>query len=194
MSAKRSTTTGDLILDAAERRVETRGFNGFSYGDVAGELGVTTAAIHYHFNAKSDLGAELTDRYTGKFLKAVDDIGAKHQGAREQLVAYAKLYEDMIADGRLCLGCVLAAEYETLPAQMRERVAAFFAEHEQWLIEVLLRGHERGEITLEGDVRDAAFTFIGGLQGAMLVARMHGGVARFRAGARLLLARLFDPR
>ena len=32
------------ILDVAERLVQTRGFNGFSYADVASELKITTAS------------------------------------------------------------------------------------------------------------------------------------------------------
>jgi AcrR family transcriptional regulator len=34
--------TAARILDSAERLVQSRGFNGFSYADVAAELGVTT--------------------------------------------------------------------------------------------------------------------------------------------------------
>jgi TetR/AcrR family transcriptional repressor of nem operon len=47
------TEDGDIptkvrILDAAERMLQVRGYNGFSYGDVAEELGITRAALHYH--------------------------------------------------------------------------------------------------------------------------------------------------
>ncbi|MBV9920500.1 MAG: helix-turn-helix transcriptional regulator, partial [Pseudonocardia sp.] len=41
------------ILDTAERMLQVRGYNGFSYGDVAGELGITRAALHYHFKGKA---------------------------------------------------------------------------------------------------------------------------------------------
>ena len=37
------------ILDVAERLAQTRGFNGFSYADIATELDVTKASLHYHF-------------------------------------------------------------------------------------------------------------------------------------------------
>jgi TetR/AcrR family transcriptional repressor of nem operon len=33
--------------------VQIRGFNGFSYADVAGELSLTTASLHYHFPGKA---------------------------------------------------------------------------------------------------------------------------------------------
>src|SRR5215211_135610 len=50
------TDTADRILDLAERLVQTRGFNGFSYADIASELGLTKASLHYHFPTKAELG------------------------------------------------------------------------------------------------------------------------------------------
>ena len=40
--------TAVRILDAAEQLVRERGFNGFSYANVAAELGLTSASVHYH--------------------------------------------------------------------------------------------------------------------------------------------------
>ncbi len=45
--------TAQRALDVAERLVQVRGFNGVSYADVAAEIGVTKAALHYHFAAGS---------------------------------------------------------------------------------------------------------------------------------------------
>ncbi|HEY1566924.1 MAG TPA: helix-turn-helix domain-containing protein, partial [Solirubrobacteraceae bacterium] len=59
---KTETGTRTRILDTAERLVQTRGFNGFSYADVATELGVTKASLHYHFPGKAELGEALIAR------------------------------------------------------------------------------------------------------------------------------------
>ena len=53
------TDTADQILDVAEHLVQIRGFNAFSYADVGAELGLTNAALHYHFSTKADLGEAL---------------------------------------------------------------------------------------------------------------------------------------
>ncbi len=55
--------TASRILDAAERLVQDRGFNGFSYADVAAELQITKPALHYHFASKAALGEALIARY-----------------------------------------------------------------------------------------------------------------------------------
>jgi TetR/AcrR family transcriptional repressor of nem operon len=62
-----STDTATQILDVAERLAQIRGFNAFSYADVAGELGLTNAALHYHFPSKAELGEALIVRYAIRF-------------------------------------------------------------------------------------------------------------------------------
>ena len=59
--------TASRILDSAESLVQIRGFNGFSYADVAGELSLTTASLHYHFPGKAELGRALIARYAQRF-------------------------------------------------------------------------------------------------------------------------------
>ena len=43
--------------------MQTRGYNAFSYADVAAELNLTKAALHYHFAGKAELGEALVTRY-----------------------------------------------------------------------------------------------------------------------------------
>jgi TetR/AcrR family transcriptional repressor of nem operon len=55
-------STAERTLDVAERLLQVRGFNGFSYADIAAELGVTKASLHYHFPSKAELGDALIAR------------------------------------------------------------------------------------------------------------------------------------
>ena len=71
------TDTADRMLDLAEMLVQTRGFNGFSYADIASELGVTKATLHYHFPTKAELGLRLIRRYTEVFTAALSQIDAR---------------------------------------------------------------------------------------------------------------------
>src|SRR4051812_11881227 len=118
--------TSQRILDVAERLVQTRGFNGFSYADIAEALHVTKASLHYHFPAKADLGSELIERYERNFLAALARIDAAHASPREKLRHYAAIYEEVLRAGRMCLCGMLAAEYGTLPENMRTEMRHFF--------------------------------------------------------------------
>src|SRR5580700_12212203 len=84
--------TASRILDVAERLVQVRGFNGFSYADIAAELQVTKAALHYHFATKADLGEALISRYAARFLQALAEVDTGGAAAPATLAAYAQLY------------------------------------------------------------------------------------------------------
>jgi TetR/AcrR family transcriptional repressor of nem operon len=180
--------TATEILDAAERIVQRQGFNGFSYADVAAELGITKAALHYHFASKAALGEMLVARYGSRFAGALATIEAEVPEAPARLEAYVALYGDVLRGERMCLCGILAAEYQTLPTSMRDAVLRFFDDNETWLEGVLERGREAGSLGFTGPARDVARLLISGLEGAMLVARAWDEVDRFQADARRLLA------
>jgi TetR/AcrR family transcriptional regulator, transcriptional repressor for nem operon len=178
------------ILDIAERLVQVCGFNGFSYGDVASELGITRAALHYHFASKAELGEALVERYSARFGRALDDLDAGTSSAPDLLRGYAGLYLDVLRQKRMCLCGMLAAEYQTLPPPMRAAVVRFLDQNETWLTGVLERGTAAGSVQATGSAQDTARMIVAGLEGAMLVARPYGDVTRFEAAADNLLAGL----
>lgn len=183
-------TTTDRILDVAERLVQTRGFNGFSYADIATQLGITKASLHYHFATKAQLGRTLVERYTDAFEEALQKITAEQQDAHQRLRAYVQLYTDVISDGRMCLCGMVAAEYGTLPAPMQSAIRLFFEFNESWLARVLEQGSQAGRLALRVAPRDMARMLVGALEGEMLVARTYGDAGRFESAARLLLGQL----
>ncbi len=178
--------TADRILDIAERLVQSRGFNAFSYGDIAQELGIRNAAIHYHFPSKDMLGTALVVRYAEAFRGLL--TGLAHLAPKERLRRYCELYIEVLARGeRLCLCGMLAADYLTLPPAMRSEVQRFFTENEQWLAAVLEEGRRSGQLELTGTPRNMARVMLDALEGGMLVSRCHGDVARFRQVVQQLL-------
>jgi TetR/AcrR family transcriptional repressor of nem operon len=184
--------TSQRILDTAERLVQTRGFNGFSYADIAATLGVTKASLHYHFPAKAELGHRLIERYERNFLAALDAIDRTSTSSREKLKGYAKIYADVLRNNRMCLCGMLAAEYATLPKPMKEEMKHFFNENERWLTSVLKHGQKTRELKFTGSARGVARALIGSLEGAMMLARSFGEVSRFQAAADRSLAELFS--
>lgn len=103
--------TAQQILDIAEQLAQVRGFNAFSYADVATELGITKASLHYHFQGKAELGQALITRYTQRFAQALAQIDSNPADASVKLAAYADLYADALRGQRISLCGMLAAEY-----------------------------------------------------------------------------------
>ena len=176
------------ILDTAEELVQVRGFNAFSYADVATRLNITRAGLHYHFAEKVHLGEALISRYTDRFEKALHEIDASGASAPAKLAAYTALYGGVLNSNRMCLCGMLAAEYQTLAPSMRDAVVGFFDLDEAWLAATLIEGQAGGLVRLNGSPHDAANAIIGALEGAMLMARLYGDPRRFQVAAEGILA------
>jgi len=182
--------TTSRILDVAERVLQVRGYNGFSYGDVAAELDITRAALHYHFKGKAELGQALIERYATRFAAALADLDATAPDAAAKLRGYATLYTDVLSADRMCLCGMLAAEHRTLPDPLQRAVCSFFKSNTTWLTAVLEQGRADGSLSFAGTAEDTADVVLGALEGAMLITRLDGDVARFTATAERLLASL----
>jgi TetR/AcrR family transcriptional repressor of nem operon len=179
--------TAERILDIAERLVQTRGFTNFSYADIALELGITKASLHYHFPGKAELGQAVIARYGERFAEALRDIDRTVPDARAKLEAYAGLYADVLRGNRMCMCGVLAGEYETLPDPMRAAVIRFFDDNQTWLVHVLDEGLQDRTLEFSGSREDVAQTILVTLEGAMLVARPYGDLGRFTASSQQLI-------
>jgi TetR/AcrR family transcriptional regulator, transcriptional repressor for nem operon len=182
--------TRSRILDVAERLVQVHGFNSFSYGDVAAELAVAKASLHYHFPSKAELGEALIVRYAERFADALAAIDEQLADPPAKLDAYAGLYADVLRERRMCLCGMLAAEYETLAEPIRDAVIGFLDDNVAWLERVLESGREEGRLRFSGSAQETARSIVSGLEGAMLVARPYGEVERFETAATRLLAGL----
>jgi len=188
--ASSSADTPQRILDVAERLVQTRGFNGFSYADIAEALDVTKASLHYHFPSKADLGKRLIERYEETFLAVLKTIDGAGTGARDKLERYVAIYAGVLRANRMCLCGMLASDYATLPKPIREKVKHFFDQNERWLSAVLDQGQKAGDLRFKGSALDVARMIVASLEGAMMLARSYGEVSRFDTTAERLIAEL----
>jgi TetR/AcrR family transcriptional repressor of nem operon len=184
--------TSTRILDIAERVVQTKGFGCFSYADVAADLKITKAALHYHFPGKAELGEALIKRYSARFDDALGAIDSAGEAALAKLDAYIGLYADIVSRRRMCLCGMLAAEYETLPAPMQAEVVRFLDRNAHWLERVLEQGRSEDTMRFGGSARDTGLLIVSTLEGAMLVARPYGQIEKFRSTAAAMLTSLYN--
>jgi TetR/AcrR family transcriptional repressor of nem operon len=183
--------TADRILDIAQRLVQTRGFNAFSYADLSAELGIRKASIHHHFPTKVELGRRLVARYRDGFRAVLEQIDREGPDAPRKLLAYARLYANVLRDeDRMCLCGMLAADFKTLATPIRNAVKEFFDLNEAWLSRVLEEGRKAKRLRFGGPAASQARLLVSGLEGAMLVARTFGDLPRFQEAADRLLSAL----
>ena len=61
------------IIDAAERRMQLGGFGGFSFREIAADVGIKSSSVHYHFPTKEDLAAAVIRRWAEETSKFIDE-------------------------------------------------------------------------------------------------------------------------
>ncbi|MBK9973225.1 MAG: TetR/AcrR family transcriptional regulator [Planctomycetes bacterium] len=183
--------TADQILDVAQALVQSHGYNGFSYADVAQALRIRKPSIHHHFPAKADLGRALMARYRQRFGAALAEISASNARAAGKLQKYASLFRSVLQqDNRMCMCGMLAADFSTLPRPLRDSVRDFFGDNEDWLEGVLRLGRADRALAFDGPPRAMAVRILAAFEGAMLVARSFEDTSRFDTVARAVLGEL----
>lgn len=179
------------ILDAAERLCQTRGYNGFSYRDLAEIVGIRSPSIHYHFPTKSDLGKAMIIRYRQMLETAMAEIERREASAQGRVERFVSLLRSILADeNRLCLCGILAAEAGTLSSEMKAELRRSFDECERWLARVLEAGRRAGQLKFDGSPKIAARAVFGALEGAMITARALGEPDRLDESAEWVMAQL----
>lgn len=170
------------ILDSAERLARQGGYNAFSFRQIAAEIGVKPASIHYHFATKEDLGAALAERYADRFLKA---LGDPEEGEPPQLLLrYIDAYRAaLVTDQLMCLCGMFGAEIGSLPDPVARQTRGFFERNLAWLERVFARA------TRAAPDSCAART-IATLEGGMILARAMGDMALFDKSVRALSAEM----
>lgn len=181
--------TAARILDVAQELAQTRGYNAFSYADIAARVGVRTASIHYYFPSKGDLGRALIRRYHRTMEEALGQIDRMTDDPRQKLRRYSDMFllGTMLNGERMCLAGILAADILTLPSEIRDEVQAWFQLNERWLAGVLEAGRATGVLQFSGSSEVEGRLLLASLEGALLVTRTSGDVERYRELAQQLL-------
>ncbi len=162
----------ERILEAGEALVRQHGLNGVSFRDLADQVGVKSASVHYHFPTKDDFLLVLAQRYSERFLETAESVIASGKTVAEKIRGYSNLFLAAFAEeGRMCLCGILAAEAADLSDPVRREIAGFFDANINLLKGVL------------GDASEARFV-VTSLEGAMLLARVEKSPQHLESTAR----------
>jgi len=158
-------TKKEELLKVAEDKVRKGGYDNFSFREIANEVGIKSASVHYHFPTKADLGAELAHQYTEDFLAALGDIDSIKARGENPIDVYKKIFKHaLVTDNKMCLCGLLGAQNESLPEKVQIEVKRFFDENLAWL---------KAAHTANGkpNPSQAAITTVSLLEGAMMISK-----------------------
>lgn len=160
------------LMDAAERRMQLGGFNGFSFRELAADVGIKSSSVHYHFPTKEILAAAVIRRWAEETSRVVDE---ELRNDPDPVRVWTKAFRGTaISDGRICPCTVLGAASRDLPPEVAREVRGFF----RMCLE---------KLTAEGLSTSAANEFLSTIIGALVVANALGDTDAYdRATAKLL--------
>jgi TetR/AcrR family transcriptional repressor of nem operon len=168
--------TEDRILDACRNLIQERGYHGFSFADIAKDVGIRKASIYYYFPAKAELGQKTVSRYRDSMRAMREDWA---EAERLDVLAALNTYMEPIValgqtPGASCLCGVLGGEFQSLPPIVQNEVSNFFEEHLQTLSRLFEIGRDKGIFQFEGDPRVLAKVAFSMIEGSMLIKRTRG--------------------
>lgn len=178
------------IIDAAENWVRSGGYHGFSFRDIADEVGIKSSSVHYYFPTKEDLALAVAVRYKDNFLAALGEPTPEGSTPESRIAHYSGLFQTAFdTSGRACLCGMLSNEVVLLPESVKHAVISFVDANVEWLQQALGLD-EKGQT--KPNSKEAAQWIYCSLQGAMSAAALTNDRTWIEAAARSALERLYD--
>lgn len=183
--------TKDALLDCAERAARARGYDGFSYADLASEIGIRKASIHHHFPTKADLALDLMRRYRERFFQTLEEIARVTPRGADRIRGFLDVYRQALDGGAsACLCVMFSAGREALSDPVLADLNRFHTDALAWLSAAFARARADGSIEGLADPAAEAAACLALVEGAQLMARAATDVGLFDAATARLAARL----
>lgn len=173
-----SSSAKEAILAAARRAAQARGYGGLNFRDLADEVGIKAASIHYHFRSKADLGAAVARRYWEDTAAGLEAMSAETPDPIRCLRRYPDVFRKALeTDNRMCLCSFMGAEYDELPEAVRREVQAFADVNVAWLS----RSLSAAAVVRAEDGEPRARAIFAAVAGAQLMARSRADISLYDA-------------
>ena len=164
--------TRNKILNSAQRLIQTRSFEGFSFQDIADEVGIRKASLYHHFDSKDAVAVAVLKRggdwVSGKLAATAELAPA------ERLERYIDLFRDLGGKAeRMCPGGSFASVFGAVSPPVRRALHAFTKMQLDWLEGIVREGAASGAFEIGDQApRDVALQIFSGVQGALLTGRL----------------------
>ena len=165
------------IMDAAQLRMQLGGFGGFSFREIAADVGIKSSSVHYHFPTKDDLAAAVVRRWAEAAMRHIDDALLIDP---DPIRVFTGIFRGTaFSEGHMCPCTVMGAASRDLPPVVSAEVRNFFRMCLEKLEEAGLTAGKAAE-------------FLSTITGALVVANALGDAAAYDRATGGLLRREVD--
>lgn len=163
-------STRKKIVVIADQLIRSKGYNAFSYADIASTLNIKNAAIHYHFPSKAALGKAVIVESREKFTKNTEQWAVL--STYEQVEAFVDMYSKNGKNGGICFMGALGSSFNTLPEEMQRELEQAHHEITVWLKEILRLGKENEELTFDETPEEMSNLITSGMLASLILERV----------------------
>lgn len=162
------------IIELALRNIREKGYLSFSYDDLAKELGVTKASIHYHFMKKEDLGLAVCTKIKEGLEKSYVNIDQAQMNVEDKPWEFISRRVKQIGNNEVCPLSSLQADFNFLPFAMQESVQQLSQMEIDYLKKLLEDSKKEGRLQSTSDTGALSALLISSVKGALQYRRVVG--------------------
>ena len=152
--AKRKDISRDELLDSAQALIRERGSSGFSFRDLAAEVGISSASLHHHFPTKGDLCTAVVQRHRDAWNRRLAALGAEMEDWPRRWRTLAAKFASKSRDGHLL--AILTADFANLSPLCQNEVQLLHSNLTGWLARFITEAKKRDELPQETDAEAMA--------------------------------------
>lgn len=165
-------STREIIIQLGDELIRKKGYNAFSYSDIAKALNVKNAAIHYHFPTKPDLASTVVKWHTQSFDRFVKKCSTKSELV--QIKMFLNYYTSIQLSGKVCIIGAFATDWNSMEQHVQEEVREFTGGVIAWISETLSNGKEKNLLTFSGSPKIEAVKILTNMFAGAQLARITG--------------------
>lgn len=162
------------IIELALRNIRERGYLSFSYDDLAKELGVTKASIHYHFEKKEDLGLAVCAKIKEGLENSFNTVVEAKMNEEDKLWEFISIRAKQIEKNEVCPISSLQADFNFLPFSMQENVQQLSQLEIEYIKDFLDEIKNEGKLHISQDAKALAALLVSSVKGALQYKRVVG--------------------
>ena len=171
-----SVNAREEILAAAKLAAQAHGYAGLNFRDLAQQVGIKAASIHYYFPSKADLATAVAKRYWEDDATYLESLLRNSAKPLDALRRYPETFRWALEnDNRICLCSFMSAQFDDLPDVVKTEVQAFTDVNVAWLKKTLVAA----KVVSPKEAEKRARAIYSGIVGAQLMARSRADIALY---------------
>lgn len=185
--------TRKAILDAAVHIASAEGLEGLTIGRLALELSMSKSGLFAHFGSKEDLQVATVEAARAIFINEVIRPAFETAQGLLRLWKLCDIWLAYVQSGVFRGGCFFAAaaaEFDSRPGPVRDRIAEIMKEWLSTLRTAIIEAQKAGQLNTDLDATQLAFEFNSLELGANWAFQLYGDRSAFTRAREAMRERL----